>query len=100
MNSVIHSKSRTILRLLIVLVLVCFGLSARAAPNISANPTEVIFYTKNPNMQKSTTITWDAEAGNDPVGVYVTVNGTGEQLMHTGATGTKTAKFITAEQYL
>jgi hypothetical protein len=94
MNSVIHSKSRTILRLLIVLVLVCFGLPARAAPNISANPTEVIFYTKSPNMQKSTTITWDAEAGNDPVGVYVTVNGTGEQLMHTGATGTKTAKFI------
>jgi len=95
MNPLTRSKSRTILRLLIALALVCFGLSARAAPNISANPTEVIFYTKSSTMQKSTTITWDAEAGNDPVGVYVTVNGTKEQLMHTGATGTKTAKFIT-----
>jgi hypothetical protein len=95
MNPLTQSKNTTFLPLLIAITLVCFGLSARAAPNISANPTEVIFYTKSPTVQKSTTITWNAEGSYDPVGVYVTMNGTGEKLMASGAADTKTPDFIT-----
>jgi hypothetical protein len=93
MNPLTHSKSRTILRFLIALALVCFGLSARAA-DIAADPAEVIFYVKSPTMKKSTTITWNAEALYDPVGVYVTADGSGENLMAIGLTGTKTPDFI------
>ena len=68
---------------------------ASISASISAVPSEVIFYTKSSTLQKSTTITWDANnESDDPYEVYYTINGASETLFASGEDGTKVADFI------
>ncbi len=65
-------------------ILLAFCRPANAEPTISANPPEVVFYTKSTTMQKSTEIAWDADFPLRGPEVHYTTNGTGETLFATG----------------
>src|SRR5262245_7691615 len=69
--------------------------TAHADPTISANPAEVVFYTKSTTMEKSTEIEWDADgASQSPRAGYYRTNGANETLFERGGQGTKAADFI------
>jgi len=71
-------------------------LSAHAA-TITADPAEVIFYSKNSTKQKSSTIAWDAGGGKtQALSLHYKINGAGETQWVAAAavTDTKTANFI------
>jgi hypothetical protein len=79
----------------LAIITVTLARAAHAQPTISANPAEVIFYTKATSIQKSTVITWDADGESEsPREVYYTTNGAGETLFANGGNGTKVADFI------
>jgi hypothetical protein len=84
----------------IVAALAILGLTycrtAHAAPTITADPTQVVFYVKSTTMEKSTEITWDAQGAfaPDKTAVYYTTNGAGEMLFANGPKGTMVADFI------
>jgi len=83
----------TIAVLAIVGLTVCR--TAHAEATISANPQEVVFYTKSTTMEKSSVIKWFADGQSSPPrAVYYKTNGAGETLFWKGGSDTQPAEFI------
>ena len=83
----------------IIAALALLGLTlcptAHAEPTITAEPAEVVFFTKSTTMEKNSLITWDADGqSNPPKAVYYKTNGAGETIFWKGGHDKHVADFI------